>query len=877
MKPKNGFSRRAFIAEAAVLPVAQPGVAQPRAAASSYPRRFTGRALSQIAFPLGGVCAGSVSLGGRGQLRDWEIFNRAHKGNAPQYCFASIWAKSGATAPVARILEARFQPPYGGSSGLGYRNAPGLPRLESASFTGEYPIARVAFHDRELPVRVSLEAFSPFVPLDEEASGLPVAILRYRVKNASRAAATVSIAYSLRNPVGETGRTSDYRSESNLAGLFMHNPFLAATDPLKGSMALGLLDAAGGELTRLRGWPLEMWGWTPALLFWDDFSTDGRLGPETPKLDATGSICLSREIAPGAEATYTFVLAWHFPNRTPARCGWSAPEGLENTVIGNHYCTRFKDAWDAARHLAANLPDLERRTRAFMKAVRESTLPAEVVDAAMSNLSTLAATTSFRTADGRFHGFEGTNDQGGCCFGSCTHVWNYETATDFLFPALARSRREASFTYLTAENGQMYFREPLPFRPPEKATAAADGQMGQIVKLYLDWQLSGDGAWLRKLWPAAKRALAFAWIAGGWDGDRDGVMECVQHNTYDVEFFGPNPLCGIWYLAALRASEEMARAVGEDSFAAECRRLFESGSRWFDANLFQGEYYIQKIRGVAKDQIAKGTGGGSTADTTKPDFQLGEGCLVDQLVGQYLATVAGLGPLLNVENIRKTARSIWKYNFKKDLFHHQAVQRVYALNDEAGLVICDYGSGKRPRIPFPYFAELMTGFEYSAAILMLQEGMVNEGLEAIAAIRRRYDGERRNPWDEAECGHHYARAMASWSAIVALSGFQYSGVTKSLTLKPLVNQEAFRSFWSAPSGWGSFEQKKTAGGYRVAVAVAEGTLSCRSIALGLKATKCAARLGGREVPCTARASKIAFADEIQIQAGKPLDVTISVG
>jgi hypothetical protein len=250
---------------------------------------------------------------------------------------------------------------------------------------------------------------------------------------------------------------------------------------------------------------------------------------------------------------------------------------------------------------------------------------------------------------------------------------------------------------------------------------------------------------------------------------------------------------------------------------------------------------------------------------------------VDQLVGQYLATVAGLGPLLNVENIRKTARSIWKYNFKKDLFHHQAVQRVYALNDEAGLVICDYGSGKRPRIPFPYFAELMTGFEYSAAILMLQEGMVNEGLEAIAAIRRRYDGERRNPWDEAECGHHYARAMASWSAIVALSGFQYSGVTKSLTLKPLVNQEAFRSFWSAPSGWGSFEQKKTAGGYRVAVAVAEGTLSCRSIALGLKATKCAARLGGREVPCTARASKIAFADEIQIQAGKPLDVTISVG
>jgi uncharacterized protein (DUF608 family) len=875
MKSKNGFSRRAFIAEAAVLPVAQASAGQPRTAAT-YPHRFTGRALSQIAFPLGGVCAGSISLGGRGQLRDWEIFNRARKGSAPQYCFASIWARSGGGAPVARVLEARFQPPYGGATGLGYRNAPGLPRLESAAFTGEFPIARVAFQDRELPVRVSLEAFSPFIPLDEVASGMPVAVLRYRVKNSSRATATVSIAYSLHNPVGEAGRTSDYRAETNLAGLFMHNPFLGASDPLKGTMALGVVDAAGGELTHLRGWPLEKWAWTPALLFWDDFSSDGRLGPPPARLDPTGSLCLQREIAPGDEASYTFVLAWHFPNRTPRGCGWSSPEGLGNTVIGNYYCTRFRDAWDAAQRLAANLPDLERRTKAFTKAVRESTLPADVLDAAMSNLSTLVETTSFRTADGRFHGWEGTTDDGGCCYGSCTHVWNYETATDFLFPNLARSRREASFSYLTGENGQMHFREKLPFRPVENATAAADGQMGQLVKLYLDWWLSGDDAWLRKLWPVAKRALSFAWIPGGWDGDRDGVMEGVQHNTYDVEFFGPNPLCGVWYLAALRACEEMARAMGEADFAADCRRLFESGSRWLDENLFNGEYYIQKIRGWDKDQIAKGTGGGSTADTTKPDFQLGEGCLVDQLVGQYLANVAGLGPLLKTENIRKTVRSIWKYNFKPDLYRHQAVQRVYALNDEAGLVICDYGSGKRPRIPFPYYAELMTGFEYSAAILMLQEGMVKEGSEAIAAIRRRYDGERRNPWDEAECGHHYARAMASWSAIVALSGFQYSGVAKSLALSPLVNRDAFRGFWSAPTAWGAFEQTKTPAGYRVAVTVAEGVLACRSISLGMNAGKVVAKLRGREVACTSIGSRIAFAGEIQIEPGKPLELTVSV-
>ncbi|MEN6603537.1 MAG: hypothetical protein ABFD86_14080, partial [Bryobacteraceae bacterium] len=143
------------------------------------------------------------------------------------------------------------------------------------------------------------------------------------------------------------------------------------------------------------------------------------------------------------------------------------------------------------------------------------------------------------------------------------------------------------------------------------------------------------------------------------------------------------------------------------------------------------------------------------------------------------------------------------------------------------------------------------------------------------AIRRRYDGERRNPWDEAECGHHYARAMASWSAIVALSGFQYSGVTKSLALKPLVNQEAFRSFWSAPSGWGSFEQKKTGEGYGVAVTVAEGALSCRSVALGLKVTTCIAKLGGREVPCTAKDSHVTFARDIQIRPGTLLELAVA--
>ena len=866
----------------------------PSRPALDYPRISTGPQLKMIAFPLGGIGAGSLSLGGRGQLRDWEIFNRAQKGNAPQYAFASVWAREGDGKAVARVLEARILPPYEGPSGLGFASVPGLPRLESCTFIGEFPLASIAFHDSDLPASVTLEAFTPFIPLDADDSGLPVAVLRYRAVNPGASKVTVSIALSIENPVGQQrakgvdftgayGRTNDYLEGNGLAGLLMRNPFLAAKDPLAGSFALSVLGVGTGKLSCLRGWPSARW-WEGPLLFWDDFSKDGTLGPEAPVRSAVGALCLKREIPSHGEVEYTFLLSWYFPNRTPNRCGWTSPTGRGDDVIGNFYCTRFSDAWKVAEYLALHLGELEARTRSFVSAMRQATLPAAVKDAATSNLSTLVSPTCFRTADGRFHGFEGCFDEGGCCFGSCTHVWNYEPATASLFPALSRSLRDQQFGFLTDADGRMDFRELLPYEIEHWGFAAADGQMGTVMKLYLDWRLSGDTEWLRRLWPNAKRALEFAWIPGGWDANRDGVMEGVQHNTYDVEFIGPNPLCGIWYLGALRAGEEMARAVGDTDSAGEYHRLFTQGSQWIDQNLFNGEFYIQKIQPVAKANIARGLQAGmGTVDTMHPNFQLGEGCLVDQLVGQYFAQIAGLGLLLDAENVKKALRSIYKYNYKRTLYDHESVQRVFALNDESALVICDYPHGKRPETPFPYYAEVMTGFEYSAAILMLFMGMTSEGVELIENIRRRYDGERRNPWDEAECGHHYARAMASWGAVVALCGFHYHGGEKSAVIQPRTRQGKFVGFWSTGTGWGAFSQVAEPRATRVSLAVAHGELTCRSLTLTGKAgakVASSARLGTASLPHQLRGSgtevTFVFAKEVELKEKDQLTLTVSV-
>ena len=331
----------------------------------TFPRVFEGRKLNVIAFPLGGIGTGTISLGGRGQLRDWEIFNRPDKGNTPDYCFASIWAQGEGKKAVARVLEARIAPPYEGSSGLGSNNVPGLPRLASAVFTGAYPWARLDFQDEKLPVTVSLEAFNPLVPLDADASGWPIAALRYRLKNPGARAVKVGIAYSLQNPVGRDGRQANFRQAEGVAGLFMDNPFLPATDPLKGSMFLGVLGAPEGSVSYLRGWKRATW-WDGALTFWDDFTDDGALTSDSPAVSPVGSIAVTQSVPAGGEASVTLLLAWHFPNRTPDRCGWPAPaDDDKKTVVGNYYCTRFTDAWDAARQAAQQLPALEQRSRRF--------------------------------------------------------------------------------------------------------------------------------------------------------------------------------------------------------------------------------------------------------------------------------------------------------------------------------------------------------------------------------------------------------------------------------------------------------------------------------------------------------------------------------
>ena len=818
---------------------------------SARTRQFSSDA-SAVAFPLGGIGTGNVSLGARGDLRDWEIFNHPGKGTRLPNTFFAVWAQENQKEPVCKILEGPIAPPYVLSHGFHPHTAAGLPRLEKATFSGEYPFARISFEDPDLPVKIDLEAFTPLIPLEEEDSGLPCAIFTYQVKNTSSTEVRITIAGSLINPLGGLafdpfgnlassgvgGNVNDYREDKGFRGIFFRSEQYPPQEIQFGNLSLV---TPHPHVTYKRAWLRG--GWYDFLRdFWNDFSTDGKLDdlgyktPSEPGQTDTASLGAVDLIPAGETRTFRFLLTWYFPNRPKS---WQKPDpGYKGALARNHYARLFSDAWEVSRYMIENISRLEGETRTFHRELFSSAFPAEVLDAISANIVPIRSTTCFWLDDGRFYGYEGCFDDQGCCEGTCTHVWSYAQTAAFLFPRLERSMRETEFCVETGGDGAMCFRSYRPFGEQfiwpwgdQRPEAAVDGQMGSILRALREWRLCGDLPWLRLVWPGVKRALDYA--RSYWDSDGDGILEKRQHNTYDIEFYGPNPLGNIYCLAGLRAVEELARTFGELELAEECRRAFRVSSQKLDKMLWNGEYFVQ----IAEDIDAH-------------PYQHGTGCLSDQLLGQLHANILGLGDLLPREHLHTTIKAVYDHNFRNTFRNHVNCQRTFALDDERGLILCSWPHGGQPRQPFVYSDEVWTGVEYQVAAHLIYEGWLQEGLDIVAAVRERHDGYRRNPWDEVECGHHYARSMASWALLLALSGFRSSIPDQSIAFRPVANRTNFRTFFSNGNAWGSFEQSQERNRLTARIAVKHGTLTLERIELSIPGPAQSARvfLGDQEIP-----------------------------
>jgi non-lysosomal glucosylceramidase len=956
------------------------------------PRSYTGEALMNIGMPVGGACAGLVYLGGDGKLWYWDIFNRYLSGVHPrqiQYkerTWHGLPQGLGAWQGGNYIEPVTTQPcPFG--QGFAVRiTTGGKSRVRTLdrhgwrgiTFTGSYPVATVEYSDPDCPVKVTLEAFSPFCPLDFDNSSYPATILRYTIENTGGEDVEVEIGGWMENPVlldsinacpgvrlrNTVATTPEmtvltcaaelpdenqpvrsdilfedfeketyegwavegtafgsgpvakqdvpaYMGDLGMRGNRAANSHASAPIPAGAELSeadeVDLRDSATGRLisrdfviernliTFLIGggnYPnrcclnlvvdgevvrsatghnghqmraelfdvTEFAGRTARLEVVDDMTgiagsigvdyilftdvrsplhnpdwgtmalaiagpgTDkGRARLETPsaeslfsageETDATaargdtlaGGVTRAFTLAPGARETVEFVIAWHFTN---------LPSMARGSETGLYYGKRFENAAAVARHLAANLKPLTDTTLLWRDTWFDSTLPYWFLERIFIPINSLASTTCFRFADGRFYTFEGVRS----CLGHPNHVWHYAQGHARIFPELSNDVLERVwFGFGFHQDGS------IAFRGEHSRESAIDGHCGAILAVLRAHQTSADGSLLRRLWPRVKKSIEYA-IAQ--DRDHDGLLDTPMLTTLDEPWHGQIPWISGLYIAALKAGERMALEMGDVEFARDCRQRAEKGRDSMDARLFNGEWFIQ------------------LPDPENPD-KLGayETCHIDQVLGQAWAWQVGLGRVLNGTTTRSALRSLWKYNFARNLdaYDEQADPkgRPYFAEGEGGLVMTANALGRE--LPFGiyspfacYLSETMNGFEYQAAAHMIAEGMVKEGMAVIRTIDERYDGNKRNPFNEIECGDHYARSMASYGALIAVSGFEYHGPAGHLGFAPKLTPENFKAPFTAAEGWGTYHQQVLENrSFTARITVRHGRLRLRTLSFAL--------------------------------------------
>ena len=799
-----------------------------------YERKFNalyeGPYLNRIAFPIGGIGTGMYCIEGTGAISHMSIRHRPEIFHEPGM-FAAITIKGEQTK--AKVLEGPV-PEWKmfGQKGTGNGAAGttfGLPRFKNASFKTRFPFADIALDDPKFPLKVTITAWNPFIPTDNDNSSLPVGGIEYTFTNNSSSAVDAIFSFNTKNFLAQPSTPHSIKSVKN--GFVLHQPATSDKPFLEAQMAY-FTDSNETKVDHC--WFRGGW-WDPLTMAWNAVK-EGKIDTNDPvEKDAPGaSLFVNLNIPAGKSKMVKLLSAWYVPesdlkvgdinteekkNCSPESGCCAGPQDLGISDLKKTdavkykpwYSSKFENVNQVIEYWQANYDKLKKSSLLFSDAFYSSTLPPEVLEAIAANLTIIKSPTVLRQYDGRLWSWEGCGDEGGCCHGSCTHVWNYAQAIPHLFPELERTLRNTEFCENQNIEGHQAFRANIPISPlKHEFHAAADGQLGGIMKVYRDWRISGDSTWLKNIFPMVKKSMDYCITT--WDPRKAGIVEEPHHNTYDIEFWGPDGMCTSFYLGALMATIEMGKHLKTD--IKSYQELLRKGKAYMESELYNGEFFIQqiKVEGLqAPDPAkAKSFGGEYSAEAIEllkkegPKYQYGKGCLSDGVLGAWIAKVCGLPEFLDKQKVTNHLLAVHQYNLKDDLSEHENPQRpAYALGDEGGLLLCSWPKGGKLSLPFVYSDEVWTGIEYQVASHLMFAGKVKEGLDIVRECRNRYNGKVRNPFNEYECGHWYARAMSSYGMIQSLTGLRYDAVEGALYVNSRIGD--FKCFLSTAGGFGMVE------------------------------------------------------------------------
>ena len=770
--------------------------------------------LNFIGMPVGGINTGTVYLGGDGRLWLWDIFNSQQEGIDPKsvdwgtelHVGKKVRSRDGS----AYVQPARDIRPM--EQGFAFKIQVGkqtyLKKMiaddwDEIVFEATYPMASIRYISKELPVEITANVYSPFIPLDEKSSGLPCTIYSFSVKNNSQMPVSVSILGWLENKVSiKSAGSKDIRRNEVLAqgklktvqaSINLNGSLLQLQDPDFGTLGIASLGGDSKAITDLR-FPVTLASFA---------QQNEKLTEKTTDQQLIAAVRTVYQIKPGATVEAHFSIAWHFANL-------KLNQAIQDR--GRYYANWFSSASEVLTYVHQNFSSLSNTSKLWKNTWFDSSLPWWFLERTFSNISTLATTTAHRFRSGRFYAWEGV----GCCEGTCTHVWQYAQAVGRIFPGIERDTRQRIDLGLSLQpDGMIWYRGEV------VKTAAIDGQAGTILRIYREHQMSADKKFLNKNWEKIK--LATEWVIRQ-DKNQDGMEDTPIENTLDAVWDGEIAWLVGLCIAAVKAAGAMAAEMKDSEFEKICNEYVIKGSRNMEEKLFNGEYFIHR------------------PDEIKGREKLGSynTCHIDQVYGQSWSHQVALGRIIDKEKTLKALQSLWKYNFTPDVgpyIKERTGGRPYALAGEGGLVMNT--NPKNETRPYGdnitwqlgYFHECMSGFEHQVASHMMAEGMTDEAMVITRMIHDRYHAAKRNPFNEIECSDHYARAMASYGTFITACGFEYHGPNGHMAFDPKLNPEKFKAPFTSAAAWGSYEQERDAQKLRASLLVQYGELSLNSFSL----------------------------------------------
>jgi len=770
--------------------------------------------------PLGGIGAGTVEIRGDGKLHEWQIFNNWEKPIELPLAFFATYINAP-TTEKAVVLQIK---PEGN-----------LPGVKEIAYNGTFPVARLMYLDKAIPVRLGLRAFSPFVPHDAPASGMPLAVFVFEATNSGSVPVEVVVMCALPDPFpklvkGLSGHVSIVETRRGTG--FALSPREEKADAPPSVRGQLVMTTGMKTCTQTR-----TWGDVAAL--WKDFAKDGHLDEKGSPDDTGGAICQRMILRPGESDSLTFLLTWYFPNQTD-RSG---------ATVGHFYQNMFADGIAAADYAERNVQRLWKATSAFNDATFESIIPEWLLDAANSQLSTMFKS-SWWTRDGSFGIWQGMNCQGGLQAVEPTFYGSIPLA--LLFPELEKAALRLTAAH-TDDKGRIPRRFAGRFDKPDGYDSIC-GAPRFVLMLYRDLVWTGDRRLLDDFWPAAKKAMDYV---ASLDTDGNGLPE---HPTKSGEgswmLQGESSrMCSLW-LAALRAMEEMAKIREEKALAVSFRLMYEEARAGFDDRLWNGEYY--RLFTDAKER--------------KKD----DGCLLGAVNGEWYSRLVGLGRTLDASRVKCHLAACTRYNRMKvspSMAYVKWQQGWCSVN-------CTWPRGGKPpkdkQATSPW-----TGAEYAFASHLIYEGMIEQGLQVAEDVYRRYL-RAGMPWNHLELGGHSQRAMDAWAVLLAAQGFRYNALSKSLSVAAQVNPSDFRVVMAAPSGWGVLTAAYRKNEQHVTVEMREGSIVVKELRIepspaitsrGFYAA--GAKVGGKDVFAKITDEDgtlvLTFAQEHTIEPGKPLE------